>query len=116
MAVVASKLAVANNFPDGDQAQDRTVRVCVSSKTACISFSDTNIIIKKLPPNLKVWNSSYKLYYKPPTTYLFMKVLAFEVAKIDSFTSIGYFTIFYVKKKEKKFNIFYRLSLDKKPN
>jgi len=34
MAVVASKLAVAKNFPQGDQAQDRTVRVWVSSRTA----------------------------------------------------------------------------------
>jgi len=49
MAVVASKLAVANNFPDGDQAQDRTVRVCVSSKVACISFLNSNIM--KLTPN-----------------------------------------------------------------
>ena len=32
--VVASKLATASNFPDGDQEQDRTVLVCVSSKTA----------------------------------------------------------------------------------
>lgn len=35
IAVVASKLPVANNFPEGDQAQDLTVLVCVSSKTAC---------------------------------------------------------------------------------
>jgi hypothetical protein len=35
MEVVASKLAVANNFPEGDQAHDRTVLVCVSSRTAC---------------------------------------------------------------------------------
>lgn len=32
--VVASKLATASDFPDGDQEQDRTVLVCVSSKTA----------------------------------------------------------------------------------
>lgn len=35
IAVVASKLPVANNFPEGDQQQDLTVLVCVSSKTAC---------------------------------------------------------------------------------
>lgn len=36
IAVVASKLAVASNLPDGDQEQDLTVLVCVSSRTACI--------------------------------------------------------------------------------
>lgn len=35
MPVVPSKLAVANNIPEGDQAHDLTVLVCVSSKTAC---------------------------------------------------------------------------------
>lgn len=33
IAVVPSKLAVANNFPEGDQEHDLTVLVCVSSKT-----------------------------------------------------------------------------------
>jgi hypothetical protein len=60
MAVVASKLAVANNFPDGDQAQDRTVRVCVSSKVACISFSNSNIIHYEI--DTKQWNSDYELH------------------------------------------------------
>lgn len=32
IAVVESKLAVAKNLPHGDQAQDLTVRVCVSSR------------------------------------------------------------------------------------
>lgn len=36
--VVASKLATASNFPDGDQEQDRTVLVCVSSKTAWLNY------------------------------------------------------------------------------
>ena len=34
IAVVASKLAVANCLPDGDQAHDLTVRLCLSSNTA----------------------------------------------------------------------------------
>jgi hypothetical protein len=33
-AVVASKLAVASSLPSGDQAQDLTVRLCVSSSTS----------------------------------------------------------------------------------
>jgi hypothetical protein len=34
IAVVESKLAVASSFPLGDQAQDLTVRLCVSSSTS----------------------------------------------------------------------------------
>ena len=39
-AVVASKLAVASSFPLGDQAQDLTVRLCVSSSTSCPNQAD----------------------------------------------------------------------------
>lgn len=34
MAVVLSKLAVASWRPEGDQQQERTVRVCMSSRIA----------------------------------------------------------------------------------
>lgn len=43
IAVVASKLAVANNFPQGDQAHDLTVRVWLSSRTA---YYNENRLIK----------------------------------------------------------------------
>lgn len=87
MAVVASKLAVANSFPDGDQAQDRTVRVCVSSKTACISLLDSDVIIKKVPPNKESKHATSVMKYTPihhqASVYVIIELFALEVAKID---------------------------------
>ncbi|KAL4571578.1 hypothetical protein LXL04_018341 [Taraxacum kok-saghyz] len=51
IAVVASKLAVANCLPDGDQEHDRTVRVCLSSNTAYTQFNDLVV---------DLWNDKFK--------------------------------------------------------
>ena len=63
IAVVASKLAVANCLPEGDQKHDRTVRVSLSSNTAYTQFNDlvvdlwndskSSIMVGIWYPNLK---------------------------------------------------------------
>jgi len=51
IAVVASKLAVASIFPEGDHAHDLMVLVCVSSRTACTYFHDVRQIIFQIFSN-----------------------------------------------------------------